>query len=86
MTDSSTEKEQIPLIVEDTDSSDDESGETDQSQSDTVSNDIPIENHILCDPPVEPSKTGMTKVVQALASSLEGDNLLYTLIDDKKIY
>ena len=86
VTDSSSAKEQSPPIVEDDDSSDDESEEIVQEQSSTVPQEIPIENHILCDPPVEPSKTGLTKAVETLVSSFEGKNLLYTLIGDNKIY
>ncbi|KAJ0508727.1 hypothetical protein HanRHA438_Chr11g0496431 [Helianthus annuus] len=48
-----------PVIIEDADSSDDESDDTDSAQSDAVikEEDKPLENHILCDPPAKPAKT-----------------------------
>ena len=51
---STAEQNQDPLvIVEDADSSDDESDDTNSAQSDVVikEEDIPLENYILCDPP-----------------------------------
>ncbi|KAJ0915577.1 putative transcription factor interactor and regulator CCHC(Zn) family [Helianthus annuus] len=86
VTDSSCVKEQSPPIIEDADSSDDESEEIVKQQSNSVTTDIPIENHILCDPPVKPSKTEMSKAMESLVVSSEGNNLLYTLKGDSKIY
>ncbi|KAJ0592424.1 putative transcription factor interactor and regulator CCHC(Zn) family [Helianthus annuus] len=86
VTDTSCVKEQSPPIIEDADSSDDESEEIVNQQSDSVTTDIPIENHILCDPPVKPSKTEKSKAMESLVVSPEGNNLLYTLKGDSKIY
>ncbi|KAJ0765751.1 putative transcription factor interactor and regulator CCHC(Zn) family [Helianthus annuus] len=82
---SSCAKEQSPPIIEDADSSDDES-EIVKPQSNSVTPDIPIENHILCDPPVKPSKTETPKTVKPSVPSIKGNNLLYTLKGDSKIY
>ncbi|KAJ0887676.1 hypothetical protein HanRHA438_Chr09g0393591 [Helianthus annuus] len=78
-----------PVIVEDADSSDDESDDTDSAQSDAVikEEDIPLENHILCDPPTKPAKTVLVESTSAKESeSCESVNLLYTLIGSDKIY
>ncbi|MCG5051252.1 hypothetical protein L2164_21495, partial [Pectobacterium brasiliense] len=48
-----------PVITKDADSSDDESDDAVPAKSDAVVKDenIPLENHILCDPPAKPAKT-----------------------------
>ncbi|MFS7984589.1 putative transcription factor interactor and regulator CCHC(Zn) family [Helianthus anomalus] len=75
-----------PVIIEDADSSDDESDDTDPAKSDTVINeeDIPLENHILCDPPAKPAKT--VAIESSSVKESESVNLLYTLVGDDKIY
>ncbi|MFS7992705.1 hypothetical protein Hanom_Chr12g01085461 [Helianthus anomalus] len=79
--------DQDPLvIVEDVDSLDDESEDDEPVQSDVVSKEenIPIRNHILCDPPVKPTKT-----VPAESTSSQGSdnvNVLYALVGDDRIY
>ncbi|KAJ0434470.1 putative transcription factor interactor and regulator CCHC(Zn) family [Helianthus annuus] len=83
---SSFVKEQSPPIIEDADSSDDESEENEKSQSNLVAPEIPIENHILCDPPVKPSKIETPKAMKPNVPSIEKNNLLYTLKGDSKIY
>ncbi|KAJ0578602.1 hypothetical protein HanIR_Chr05g0249771 [Helianthus annuus] len=77
-----------PVIVEDADSSDDESEDTNSEQSETVTKEenIPLENHILCDPPVKPFVTAKAKSVESSSGSCESVNLLYTLIESDKIY
>ncbi|KAJ0788288.1 putative transcription factor interactor and regulator CCHC(Zn) family [Helianthus annuus] len=83
---SSCEKEQSPPIIEDADSSDDESEEIVRPQSNSVTPDIPVENHILCDPAVKPSKAETPKAMKPSVPSSETNNLLYTLKGDSKIY
>ncbi|KAJ0928017.1 putative transcription factor interactor and regulator CCHC(Zn) family [Helianthus annuus] len=83
---SSSVKEQSPPIIEDADSSDDESEENEKPQSNLVAPEIPIENHILCDPLVKPSKIETPKAMKPNVPSIEKNNLLYTLKGDSKIY
>ncbi|KAJ0442132.1 hypothetical protein HanIR_Chr16g0805701 [Helianthus annuus] len=83
---SSSVKEQSPPIIEDAESSDDESDENEKPQPNSVTPDIPIENHILCDPPVKPSKAETPKAMKPNVPSSEKNNLLYTLKGDSKIY
>ncbi|KAM0065942.1 hypothetical protein Hdeb2414_s0002g00043181 [Helianthus debilis subsp. tardiflorus] len=75
-----------PVVIEDADSSDDESNDTDSAKSDAVikEEDIPLENHILCDPPVKPAKT--VAIESSSEKESESVNLLYTLVGDDKIY
>ncbi|KAJ0947848.1 putative transcription factor interactor and regulator CCHC(Zn) family [Helianthus annuus] len=75
-----------PVVIEDADSSDDESDDTDPAKSDAVfkNEDIPLENHILCDPPVKPAKT--VAIESSSEEESESVNLLYTLVGDDKIY
>ncbi|MFS8018652.1 hypothetical protein Hanom_Chr15g01394541 [Helianthus anomalus] len=89
--------EQSPLIIKDYVSSDDKSDASyqDQSLDKKKGVEIPVENHILCDPP-----TPVTPVVQSVAkqeidsikfvdesvSTFKSDNVLYTLIGHDKIY
>ncbi|KAJ0622205.1 putative transcription factor interactor and regulator CCHC(Zn) family [Helianthus annuus] len=70
VSDPSYVKEQSPPIIEDADSSDDESEEIVKQQSNSVTTDIPIENHILCDPPVKPRNN--------LLYTLKGDSKIYS--------
>ncbi|MFS7989259.1 putative transcription factor interactor and regulator CCHC(Zn) family [Helianthus anomalus] len=84
---SSAEQNQDPsVVIEDADSSDDESDDAIPAKSDAVvkNEDIPLENHILCDPPAKPAKT----VANESSSEKESEsvNLLYTLVGDDKIY
>ncbi|MFS8001063.1 hypothetical protein Hanom_Chr13g01185831 [Helianthus anomalus] len=85
--DSKSMDNQSPPIVEDCDSSDDESDEDEPKQSDTVTKEenIPIENHILCDPQAKPFLTATIKFVEPFADSCESANLLHTLIGSDKI-
>ncbi|KAJ0900472.1 putative transcription factor interactor and regulator CCHC(Zn) family [Helianthus annuus] len=75
-----------PVITEDADSSDDESDDAVPAKSDAVvkNEHIPLENHILCDPPAKPAKT--VAVESSSAKESESVNLLYTLVGDDKIY
>ncbi|KAJ0743448.1 putative transcription factor interactor and regulator CCHC(Zn) family [Helianthus annuus] len=70
-----------PVIIEDADSSDDESDDTIPAKSDAEikEEDIPLENHILCDPPAKPAKTVAIKSSSAEGS--ESVDLLYTLVE-----
>ncbi|MFS7897734.1 hypothetical protein Hanom_Chr00s011613g01747651 [Helianthus anomalus] len=79
---------QSPSIVEDFDSSEDESDEDRPKQSDplTKEENIPFENHILCDPQAKPSVTAVVKSVEPSTESCESVNLLYTFIGSDKIY
>ncbi|KAJ0483268.1 putative transcription factor interactor and regulator CCHC(Zn) family [Helianthus annuus] len=83
---SSAELNQDPPVIEDADSSDDESDDAVTAKSDAVvkDEDIPLENYILCDPPAKPAKTVAIEPVSEKES--EGVNLLYTLVGDDKIY
>ncbi|KAJ0886707.1 putative transcription factor interactor and regulator CCHC(Zn) family [Helianthus annuus] len=75
-----------PVIIEDVDSSDDESDDAIPAKSDTEikEEDIPLESHILCDPPAKPAKTVAIK--SSSANESESVNLLYILVGDDKIY
>ncbi|MFS7993620.1 putative transcription factor interactor and regulator CCHC(Zn) family [Helianthus anomalus] len=75
-----------PVVIEDADSSDDESDDAVPAKSDAVIKDvdIPLKNHILCDPPAKPAKTIAIESLSAKES--ENVNLLYTLVGDDKIY
>ncbi|KAJ0535009.1 putative transcription factor interactor and regulator CCHC(Zn) family [Helianthus annuus] len=83
---SAEQNQDPPVIVEDADSSDDESDDTDSAKSDAVikEEDIPLENHILCDPPAKSAKT--VPIESSSAKESESVNLLYTLVGDDKIY
>ncbi|KAJ0549269.1 hypothetical protein HanHA300_Chr07g0231631 [Helianthus annuus] len=80
--------DQSPPIIEDYDSPDDESDEDKPEQSETVikKENIPLENHFLCDPPTKPFVTATAKQFESFAKSCESLNLLYTLIGSDKIY
>ncbi|KAF5789308.1 hypothetical protein HanXRQr2_Chr09g0369661 [Helianthus annuus] len=75
-----------PVIIEDADSSDDESDDAIPAKCDAVvkDEDIPLENYILCDPPAQPAKT--VAIESPSAQESESVNLLYTLVGDDKIY
>ncbi|MFS7926503.1 hypothetical protein Hanom_Chr04g00297811 [Helianthus anomalus] len=86
--DSTTAQDQDPLvIIEDCDSSDDESNEDDAKQSNTMTKESnkPPENRILCDPQAKlcvsaPAKnaTAPVKNVETHVETYESANLLYT--------
>ncbi|KAJ0828609.1 putative transcription factor interactor and regulator CCHC(Zn) family [Helianthus annuus] len=78
---SAEQNQDPPVVIEDADSSDDESDDTVPAKSDAVAKneDIPLENHILCDPPVKPAKTVATESSSEKES--ESVNLLYTLVE-----
>ncbi|MFS7963821.1 hypothetical protein Hanom_Chr08g00742811 [Helianthus anomalus] len=69
-----------PVIIEDVDSSDDESEDTKSTQSDAVTkdDDTPLENPILCDPPAKRAKTILVESISA--QDFESVNLMYTLV------
>ncbi|MFS7921978.1 hypothetical protein Hanom_Chr03g00243261 [Helianthus anomalus] len=71
--DSKSVNDQSPPIVEDCASSDDESDTDKPKQSDTVTKEenIPLENHILCDPPRKPFVTATVKSVESSSESCE---------------
>ncbi|KAJ0836772.1 hypothetical protein HanRHA438_Chr16g0770771 [Helianthus annuus] len=75
-----------PVIIEDTDSSDDESDDAISAKSDAVvkDEDIPLENYIFCDPPAKTAKT--VAIESSFEKESESVNLLYTLVGDDKIY
>ncbi|KAJ0925095.1 hypothetical protein HanRHA438_Chr04g0155751 [Helianthus annuus] len=77
-----------PVIVEDCDSSDDESNEDEARQSNTMTKEVsmPLENHILCDPLAKLCVTAPVKIVEAHIDTCENANLLYTLIGSDKVY
>ncbi|KAJ0918250.1 hypothetical protein HanRHA438_Chr05g0215621 [Helianthus annuus] len=97
---SSCASNQSPPTIKDYDSSDDESDLSDQDESldETKGVEIPIENHILCDPPtpaVQPVAKQVIDPVKAVkdvkndkesVSAVKSNNLLYTLVGDVKIY
>ncbi|KAJ0887806.1 putative transcription factor interactor and regulator CCHC(Zn) family [Helianthus annuus] len=76
---SAEQNQDPPVIIEDADSSDDESDDTNVAKSDAEikEEDIPLENHILCDPPAKPAKT--VAIQSSSAKESESENLLYTL-------
>ncbi|KAJ0566130.1 putative transcription factor interactor and regulator CCHC(Zn) family [Helianthus annuus] len=95
--DTSTLTNQSAPIIEDYDSSDDESDVSDQDTSlDKMKGvEIPIENYILCDPPtpavqpvakqvIDPVKDA--KDVKECVSTVKSNNVLYTLVGEAKIY
>ncbi|MFS8001089.1 hypothetical protein Hanom_Chr13g01186091 [Helianthus anomalus] len=86
--DSKSMDNQSPPIVEDCDSLDDESDGDKPKHSDMVTKEenIPLENHILCDPQAKPYVIATIKFVEPSADSCECVNLLYTLIGSDKIY
>ncbi|KAJ0580475.1 putative transcription factor interactor and regulator CCHC(Zn) family [Helianthus annuus] len=89
-----------PPTIEDYDSSDDESDVNDQDKSldETKGVEIPIENHILCDPPTPTVQSVAKQVIDPVkavkdvkndkecVSAVKSNNLLYTLVGDSKIY
>ncbi|KAJ0941619.1 putative RNA-directed DNA polymerase [Helianthus annuus] len=87
---------QSPPIIEDYETSDDESevavSDQDKSLSKMKGVDIPRENHILCDPdtPEVPSVKKQVidpvKVDKTGVSTVKSSNVLYTLVGDNKIY
>ncbi|KAJ0613257.1 putative transcription factor interactor and regulator CCHC(Zn) family [Helianthus annuus] len=92
----STSMIQSPPIIEDYESSDDES-ELDVSDQDKSLDKmkgvvIPLENHILCDPetPAVPSVVKQVidpvKVDKTSVSAIKSSNVLYTLVGSDKIY
>ncbi|KAJ0568671.1 putative transcription factor interactor and regulator CCHC(Zn) family [Helianthus annuus] len=82
---SAEQNQDPPVVIEDADSSDDESDDTVPAKSDAVAKneDIPLENHILCDPTVQPAKTVATE--SSSAEKPESVNLLYTLVECQSI-
>ncbi|KAJ0586897.1 putative transcription factor interactor and regulator CCHC(Zn) family [Helianthus annuus] len=94
---SSCASNQSPPTIEDYDSSDDESDVSDQDESldETKGVEIPIENHILCDPPTPGVQPVAKQVIDPVkdvkddkesVSVVKSNNLLYTLVGDSKIY
>ncbi|KAF5783460.1 putative transcription factor interactor and regulator CCHC(Zn) family [Helianthus annuus] len=94
---SSCASNQSPPTIEDCDSSDDESdvNEQDKSLDETKGVEIPIENHILCDPPTPVVQPAVKQVIDPVKdvkndkksmSAVKRNDLLYTLIGDSKIY
>ncbi|KAJ0954536.1 putative RNA-directed DNA polymerase [Helianthus annuus] len=87
---------QSPPIIEDYETSDDESdvavSDQDKSLSKMKGVDIPRENHILCDPDtpevpsVEKQVIDPVKVDKTGVSTVKSSNVLYTLVGDNKIY
>ncbi|MFS8006920.1 hypothetical protein Hanom_Chr14g01254881 [Helianthus anomalus] len=55
-----------------------------KSDAVTKEENIPLENHILCDPPVKPAKTVSVESISMQGS--EGVNVLYSLLGDDRIY
>ncbi|MFS7955688.1 hypothetical protein Hanom_Chr07g00645561 [Helianthus anomalus] len=76
------------VIVEDVDSSDDESNDTYSAQSDAVikEEDIPLENHILYDPPAKPTTIVLPESTSTCSQESESVNLLYTFVGDNRVY
>ncbi|MFS7937718.1 putative transcription factor interactor and regulator CCHC(Zn) family [Helianthus anomalus] len=91
---SSCASNQSPPTIEDYDSSDDESDVSDQDESldETKGVEIPIENHILCDPPTPTVQPVAKQVIDPVKDDKEcvfavkSNNVLYTLVGDAKIY
>ncbi|KAJ0667821.1 putative transcription factor interactor and regulator CCHC(Zn) family [Helianthus annuus] len=87
---------QSPPIIEDYETSDDESdvavSDQDKSLNKMKGVDIPRENHILCDPDtpevpsVEKQVIDPVKVDKTGVSTVKSSNVLYTLVGDNKIY
>ncbi|KAF5760609.1 putative RNA-directed DNA polymerase [Helianthus annuus] len=92
----SSSMKQSPPIIEDYETSDDESevavSDQDKSLSKMKGVDIPRENHILCDPDtpeassVEKQVIDPVKVEKTSVSTVKSSNVLYTLVGDNKIY
>ncbi|KAM0053693.1 putative transcription factor interactor and regulator CCHC(Zn) family [Helianthus debilis subsp. tardiflorus] len=92
----STSMKQSPPVIEDYESSDDESevnvGEQDKSLEKMKGVIVPLENHILCDPDtpdvssVEKQVIDPVKVEKKPESTVKSSNVLYTLVGDNKIY
>ncbi|KAJ0575157.1 putative transcription factor interactor and regulator CCHC(Zn) family [Helianthus annuus] len=94
---SSCASNQSPPTIEECDSSDDESdvNEQDESLDEAKGVEIPIENHILCDPPTPVVQPVAKKVINPVKDvkndkesvfAVKSNNLLYTLVGDVKIY
>ncbi|MFS7966246.1 hypothetical protein Hanom_Chr09g00771611 [Helianthus anomalus] len=86
--DSNSANNQSPPIIEDCDSSDEDSDEDKPEQSETVTKEenIPLENHNLCDLAAKPFVIATDKPIEPSAKICESVNLLYTLIGSDKIY
>ncbi|KAJ0913753.1 putative RNA-directed DNA polymerase [Helianthus annuus] len=92
----SSSMKQSPPIIEDYETSDDESevdvGEQDKSLNKMKGVVIPRENHILCDPDtpdvpyVKKQVIDPVKVDKTCVSTVKSSNVLYTLVGDNKIY
>ncbi|KAM0042339.1 putative transcription factor interactor and regulator CCHC(Zn) family [Helianthus debilis subsp. tardiflorus] len=92
----STSMKQSPPVIEDYESSDDESevnvGEQDKSFDKMKGVVVPLENHILCDhdtpdvSSVEKQVIDPVKVEKKSVSTVKSSNVLYTLVGDNKIY
>ncbi|KAJ0510810.1 putative transcription factor interactor and regulator CCHC(Zn) family [Helianthus annuus] len=94
---SSCASNQSPPTIEDYDFSDDESDVSDQDESldETKGVEIPIENHILCDPPTPTVQPVAKQVIDPIKNvkddkecvfAVKSNNVLYTLVGDAKIY
>ncbi|KAJ0838597.1 hypothetical protein HanPSC8_Chr14g0596711 [Helianthus annuus] len=94
---SSCASNQSPPTIEDYDSSDDELDVSDQDESldETKGVEIPIENHILCDPPTPTVQPVAKQVIDPVKNvkddkecmfAVKSNNVLYTLVGDAKIY
>ncbi|KAJ0751981.1 putative transcription factor interactor and regulator CCHC(Zn) family [Helianthus annuus] len=95
-TETSTSTKQSPPFIEDYESSDDES-ESDMSDKDKSIDkmkgvEVPIEIHILCDPPTPVVQSVVKQVIDPVkndkksVSAVKSNNVLYTLVGDSKIY
>ncbi|KAM0070343.1 putative transcription factor interactor and regulator CCHC(Zn) family [Helianthus debilis subsp. tardiflorus] len=92
----STSMKQSPPVIEDYESSDDESelevSEQDKSLDKMKGVVVPLENHILCDPDtpdissVEKQVIDPVKDEKKSVSTVKSSNVLYTLVGDDKIY
>ncbi|MFS8026577.1 putative transcription factor interactor and regulator CCHC(Zn) family [Helianthus anomalus] len=92
----STSMKQSPPIIEDCESSDDESeldvSDQDKSLGKMKGVVIPLENHILCDPDtpavssVKKQVIDPVKVEKKSVSTVKSSNVLYTLVGGDKIY
>ncbi|KAM0037200.1 putative transcription factor interactor and regulator CCHC(Zn) family [Helianthus debilis subsp. tardiflorus] len=92
----STSMKQSPPVIEDYESSDDESelevSEQDKSLDKMKGVVVPLENHILCDPDtpdissVEKQVIDPVKIEKKSVSTVKSSNVLYTLVGDNKIY
>ncbi|KAM0004192.1 putative transcription factor interactor and regulator CCHC(Zn) family [Helianthus debilis subsp. tardiflorus] len=92
----STSMKQSPPVIEDYESSDDESelevNEQDKSLDKMKGVVVPLENHILCDPDtpdissVEKQVINPVKIEKKSVSTVKSSNVLYTLVGDNKIY